>query len=92
MDVRNSPFQGILDSFAKPEPNVGILSEREHRIPGTIQKKEPNGSKTNFKEQKLFNCLKIWYFGLRNVTLNLEISNGKLIFKLGKGEGSCYIR
>ena len=37
MAVINSPFLGILNSFAKLQPNGGILSERELRTPGTNQ-------------------------------------------------------
>lgn len=39
VDVRNSPFLGVLNSFAELQLNVGILTEREFRIPGAIQRK-----------------------------------------------------
>lgn len=38
MDVISSPFLVFLGSFAKLLQNVGILSERELRIPRTVQR------------------------------------------------------
>lgn len=45
MDARNPPFLGILNSFAKLQTNVGILSEQEFRIPRTIQRMKPTEPK-----------------------------------------------
>lgn len=38
MNARNSPFREILDFYAKLQPSVRILRERELRIPGMIQR------------------------------------------------------
>ena len=50
MSEENSPFLGILDSFLKLQPSVGILNKQEFRIPRTIQKMnemEPNSQTHN---------------------------------------------
>ena len=50
MEVGNSPFLGILDSFPELLPNIGILMNREFRIAGMIQR-------TNQTETKLLRVL-----------------------------------
>lgn len=53
MNARGFPFLGFLGSFAKFQPNIGILIEDEHRIVVVIQK-------TNQTEPCFLTILKLY--------------------------------
>lgn len=72
IDVANSHFLGIPNCFPKLKPHVGILNERESRIPVLIQR-------TNQMERKIFTLSRIAQIWRSSSCLSAVATSGFLV-------------